>query len=57
MDKNDMLYKVVAFTDNDVLGFAVEVNKDVGTINDVHKFMDEHLNKYPSCKWLLIPII
>ena len=54
---NEYLYKVVAFDDKEVLGFKVAVNSSVGTINDVHKFIDENIEKYPTCKWLLLPIM
>lgn len=54
---DDRFYKVVAFDDNDVMEFRVLVGSNVGTIQEVHKFMDENIGKYPSCKWLLIPII
>ena len=55
--ETDMVYKVVAFDDNDVFEFKVLVNSNVGTITDIHKFMDENILKYPSCKWLLLPIM
>lgn len=53
----DKFYKVVAFDDNNVFEFKVEEDRNVGTLSDVHKFMDENIDKYPSCKWLLLPIM
>lgn len=54
---DDRFYKVVAFDDNNVFEFRVLVDSNVGTIHDVHKFMDENIGKYSSCKWLLLPIM
>lgn len=54
---DDKFYKVVAFDDNNVFEFKVEEDRNVGTLQDVHKFMDENIDKHPSCKWLLLPIM
>lgn len=53
----DRFYKVVAFDDNNVFEFRILVDSNVGTIDEVHKFMDKNIEKYPSCKWLLLPIM
>lgn len=50
-------FKVVAFDDNNVFEFKVEEDSNVGTLEDVHKFMDKNIDKHPSCKWLLLPIM
>lgn len=54
---DDRFYKVVAFDDNGVMEFRVLVDSNVGTIQEIHKFVDENIGKYPSCKWLLLPIM
>ena len=54
---DNKFYKVVAFDDNNVFEFKVEEDSNVGTLEDVHKFMDENIDKHPTCKWLLLPIM
>ena len=54
---NEKYYKVVAFDDDNVFEFKIKVDCNARTIGEVHKFIDENLDKYPSCKWLLLPIM
>lgn len=53
----DKFYKVVAFDDNNVFEFKIEEDRNVGNLSDVHKFLDENIDKHPLCKWLLLPIM
>ena len=50
-------FKVVVFDDTDIFEFKLKENRNVGTIDDVHKFMLENITKYPNSKWLLLPIM
>lgn len=38
-------------------GKMIHIDKNIGTIEDVHKTVCEHLEKHPNAKWELYPMI
>lgn len=54
----EYFYKIVCVADQDPLEFLVTEDKNLGTLEQVHKYVLENIKKYipENTKWILIPM-
>ena len=59
MNGNDYYFKLVCVNDSDPFEFSVLEDRNVGSLEDAHKFVTENFHKYigKHGKWILIPFI
>lgn len=38
-------------------GKIIHIDKNVGNMNDVHKIVEENVEKFPNAKWELYPML
>lgn len=50
-----IFYKVVCINDNDVFEYRIEEDTNKSTLDEVNDFVKQNIDKYPNCKWLLLP--
>lgn len=50
-------YNVICEELGIVGGKVIHIDKNVGNMDDVHKIVCEHIEKYPNAKWELYPMI
>ena len=50
-----IFYKVVCINDNDVFEYRIEEDTNKSTLDEVNDFVKQNIDKYPNCKWILLP--
>ena len=56
---SDELWKIMCFLklidDNNVFEYRINEDTNRKTLDEIHEFVKQNINKYPNCKWLLLP--
>lgn len=48
-------FKIVCIDDNNVFEYRINEDTNRKTLDEIHEFVKQNINKYPNCKWLLLP--
>lgn len=51
----EVFFKLVCIDESDPLEYLVLEDVNKKTLEDIHKFVKEHINEHPECKWILLP--
>ena len=53
--ENNVFFKIVCIDDNNVFEYRINEDTNRKTLDEIHEFVKQNINKYPNCKWLLLP--
>ena len=54
---NRQYYNVICEEISILGGKVIHIDKNVGSLDEVHKVVMDNVTKYPNCKWELYPMI
>ncbi len=59
MKKDKYYFKLVCIDEQNPLGYCVLEDVNLNDLEDVHEYVESHINNYPlgAIKWMLIPMI